>query len=804
VKDHVGSYEVVRVLARGGMAVVYLAVQPTLDRQVALKRLQLETTDPTLAQRFVREAKLAAGLDHPNVVTLFDFFEHGGVPYIAMEYVSGGSLRRLVGHLSLPQVFGVLEGVLAGLTHAETRGIAHRDLKPENVLITREGGVKIADFGIARAYNALTPSLTKTDSAIGTPSYMAPEQVTGDPLGPYTDLYALGVITYELLSGHPPFNTGTPPVAVLYRHVHTPPPPLAELAPDTPKPVCEWAEWLLEKAPEERPASAAAASQALEEIAVEALGPYWRRSAAIRPDSAPVPTLATAVVSTAAPETPTTRVVSRGRRRRVAAAATAVVAAAGAAAAVWLIDDEAPPAAPKAAAVKARPVAPALPYDFDGDQHRELVIGMPGSGAAHAGVVVVRSGHDRRVIEPADAGIKPPYNSDVEFGRNVASGDFNRDGRADLAISSSGRDAVAVMNGTPKGLRGSRAKVVRRGNDFRSVPGEGRFGSRMLAADMNHDTYDDLVLGAPDADQGRVGSGIIQILYGSPDGLSGDNTQEVQRPQDDLVGFGTGMRTGDFDNDGHLDLVEGAADQRDGSVRGHASYCMGNANRLGKCHLLEGPFSSGTSGLAVADVNGDGRDDIIQGDAIVEPQVAGLVAAGGEVRIWLGRRTRPSRTPQIIDQRAKHVPGTDTLNDGFGTSVGAARLDADRFADMVISAPGKDNVDGRVTVLRGGPSGYLRAASAAFEFGAGLPGPQGARWAAGWALSVMDIAGNRRPEVILLVHSAPRLEDAILVIQPGKGVFAPGETRVWKPFAGFDAVKSPNIGRIRLGREASS
>jgi hypothetical protein len=362
---------------------------------------------------------------------------------------------------------------------------------------------------------------------------------------------------------------------------------------------------------------------------------------------------------------------------------------------------------------------------------------------------------------------------------------------------------VAVMNGTRNGLRG-RAKVVKRGNAFRSDPGEGRFGSRMLATDMNHDKYDDLVLGAPDADQSSVGSGIIQILYGGPHGLSGDNAKQVSRPKDDLVGFGTGLRTGDFNNDGRVDLVEGAADARDGSTRGHASYCMGTATGLAKCHLLNGPISSGTSGLAVADVNGDGRDDIIQGDAIVEPQVVGRGAAGGEVRIWLGRRKRPSDTPQIIDQRAKYVPGTDQYGDGFGTSIGAARLDGDRFADMVISSPGENGVDGRVTVLRGGPTGYRRAASATFEFGGGLPGPKGARWAAGWALSVMDIAGNRRPEVILLVHSAPRLADGILVIQPGKGVFAPDETRVWRPFAGFDGVESPDVARIRLGREASS
>src|SRR5215218_6517912 len=217
------------MLARGGMAVVYLVHQPALDRDVVLKRLDLEGRDPALAQRFVREARLAATLDHPNVVTLFDFFEHDGVPYIAMEYVAGGSLRALVGRLELPQVCGVVEGVLAGLRHAEAQEIAHRDLKPENLLLTRRGNVKIADFGIARAYtHALTQRLTAPGMAIGTPAYMAPEQATNDPLGPTTDLYSLGVIVYELLAGRPPFLSDTP-VGLLYAHVHTPPPPLAAL-----------------------------------------------------------------------------------------------------------------------------------------------------------------------------------------------------------------------------------------------------------------------------------------------------------------------------------------------------------------------------------------------------------------------------------------------------------------------------------------------------------------------------------------------------------------------------------------------
>ena len=125
----------------------------------------------------MREARLAATLDHPNIVTLFDFFEHEGVPYIAMEYVA----RRLAAAARRParrcrRSAASLEGVLAGLAHAEHRGIAHRDLKPENVLLTRRGNVKIADFGIARAYNALTQRLTAPGMAIGTPAYMAPEQ----------------------------------------------------------------------------------------------------------------------------------------------------------------------------------------------------------------------------------------------------------------------------------------------------------------------------------------------------------------------------------------------------------------------------------------------------------------------------------------------------------------------------------------------------------------------------------------------------------------------------------------------------
>ena len=247
----------------------------------------LDSRDPTIAQRFVREAQLAGALAHPNIVTLYDFLEADGVPYIAMEYISGGSLRPFIASLTRAQVFGVLEGVLAGLDHAEGHGVAHRDLKPENVLVTTRGAVKLADFGIARAYNSLTGRLTNTGIAVGTPTYMAPEQALDEDLSPSTDLYAIGVMAFEMLAGRPPFEATDTPMAVLFAHVNQPVPPLTGLAPDVPAQLCKWVEWLLAKSPSDRPQSAAEASEALERLAVAELGPFWRRQAPIVEPSAP-------------------------------------------------------------------------------------------------------------------------------------------------------------------------------------------------------------------------------------------------------------------------------------------------------------------------------------------------------------------------------------------------------------------------------------------------------------------------------------------------------------------------------------
>ena len=155
VRRTIGRYEIVREVGRGATAVVHLARQTDLDRNVALKELAgLRAADPDAVERFLRESRMAGSLSHPNIVTVYEYFQHDATAFIAMEYFERGSLRPYVGRLGLEQVGGVLEGLLAGLAHAERRGIVHRDLKPENVMVTTEGSVKIADFGLAKTLHA--------------------------------------------------------------------------------------------------------------------------------------------------------------------------------------------------------------------------------------------------------------------------------------------------------------------------------------------------------------------------------------------------------------------------------------------------------------------------------------------------------------------------------------------------------------------------------------------------------------------------------------------------------------------------
>ena len=221
----VGRYGILREIGRGGMGVVFLARQLDLDRHVALKEMAtFHAAEPTIARRFVRESRLAGSLTHANVVTVFDYFEHDGTAYIAMEWVERGSLRPYVGAMTPAQIGGVLDGVLAGLGAAEQRSIVHRDLKPENLMVTNDGSVKIADFGIAKATQETRTSayVTATGTTIGTPAYMAPEQAMARDIGPWTDLYSVGCIAYELFTGAPPFHDAETPMAMMLRHISEP------------------------------------------------------------------------------------------------------------------------------------------------------------------------------------------------------------------------------------------------------------------------------------------------------------------------------------------------------------------------------------------------------------------------------------------------------------------------------------------------------------------------------------------------------------------------------------------------------
>src|SRR4051812_11266228 len=277
----VGRYEMLREIGRGGMATVYLARQTELDRHVALKELgAFHAADATWAKRFLRESRVAGSLSHPNIVTVYDYFEHDGTPYIAMEYVQRGSLRAYLPALTLAQIGGTMEGLLAGLMHAEANGIVHRDLKPENLMVTAEGRIKIADFGIAKATTKMQTGafLTATGTTVGTPTYMAPEQAMAQAIGPWTDLYSVGCMAFELFTGRVPFHDTEAPMAILLRHVNEPIPAVKSIDSSVDQGISDWIEKLLVKDPKQRTQSAADAWDDFEEIIIALLGPRWRRS----------------------------------------------------------------------------------------------------------------------------------------------------------------------------------------------------------------------------------------------------------------------------------------------------------------------------------------------------------------------------------------------------------------------------------------------------------------------------------------------------------------------------------------------
>lgn len=227
-----GRYRVEARIAVGGMATVYRAVDTRLDRVLALKVMHPTlATDATFVERFIREAKSVARLDHPNVVQVFDQGAEGAYVYLAMEYIAGCTLRDVLrerGALRPRAALDILEPVLAALGAAHRAGFVHRDMKPENVLIGDDGRVKVADFGLVRAVDTVTST---TGSVLGTVSYLAPEQIENGTADPRVDVYACGVVLYEMLTGAKPHD-GDSPAVVLYKHLHEDVPPPSAAVPE--------------------------------------------------------------------------------------------------------------------------------------------------------------------------------------------------------------------------------------------------------------------------------------------------------------------------------------------------------------------------------------------------------------------------------------------------------------------------------------------------------------------------------------------------------------------------------------------
>ena len=296
-----GRYRIVDVLGRGGMATVYLARDDELERPVAVKVLAGHLADdPTFRGRFVREARLAAQLSHPNVVQIFDQGEDDGNPYIVMEYVDGPSLAdELDAKDRLDSARAVDLGVqaCAGLEHAHTAGLVHRDIKPGNLLVRSDGTVKIADFGIARA--AETTRLTQMGSVLGTAAYLSPEQALGEDVTAAADIYSFGCVLYECLAGRTPYVFETL-AELAVKHRGEPITPLRELRPVLSEELEAVVMRCLARNPAYRPPSAAALAQELAAAGPEASTRQLPRPSGVRasevhtvPLSSPSPTVRT-------------------------------------------------------------------------------------------------------------------------------------------------------------------------------------------------------------------------------------------------------------------------------------------------------------------------------------------------------------------------------------------------------------------------------------------------------------------------------------------------------------------------------
>src|SRR5438874_1645569 len=271
-------YEVEGGLGHGAWGIVLAGRHRQLGRDVAIKQLPREFgADPAVRSRFIAEARLLASLEHPHVVPLYDFVEHEGLCLLVMERLTGGTLlsRARAGSVTPQSSCAVILASLSALHYAHQRGVLHRDVKPENLMFSANGDLKVTDFGIAKVVGGAATVATRAGDVLGTPAYMAPEQAMGAELSPATDVYAVGTVLYELLSGTLPFPEDSNPVVMLYRHVHEDPKPLLEIAPHVSEKLAAVTQQALARDPADRYHDAEVFAVALAEAAVQTWGPGW-------------------------------------------------------------------------------------------------------------------------------------------------------------------------------------------------------------------------------------------------------------------------------------------------------------------------------------------------------------------------------------------------------------------------------------------------------------------------------------------------------------------------------------------------